>query len=115
MSQRIKSKTRDSALPRKRSTAALSLQSAQHRQQVIPDKRRASNERAMNEEVRAVALGLEPLGRIPRKSDPALRAAINRKMRALARCTDWKTGTDYGACKDVRCEYCTINFDKAHE
>jgi hypothetical protein len=46
MSQRIKIKTRDSALPRKRSTAALSLQSPRHRQQVIPDKRRAAHARA---------------------------------------------------------------------
>lgn len=61
MSRRIKPKTRDSALPRKRSAAALALQSPLHRQRVIPDKRRASNERAMNEETRAVALGLEPL------------------------------------------------------
>lgn len=61
MSRRIKSKTRESALPRRRSAAALSLQSPRHRQRVIPDKRRAANERAMNEETRAVALGLEPL------------------------------------------------------
>lgn len=46
MSQRIKGRPRDSTLPRKRSAAALSLQSPRHRQQVIPDKRRAANERA---------------------------------------------------------------------
>ena len=73
MSRRIKSKTRDSALPRKRSAAALSLQSARHRQRVIPDKRAALNERTMNEETRAVALGLEPLGHFPGKFYPSLR------------------------------------------
>lgn len=73
MSKRIKSKTRESALPRRRSAAALSLQSPLHRQRVIPDKRRAANERAANEETRAVALGLEPLGRIPHKFYPNLR------------------------------------------
>ena len=45
MSKRIKSKTRESALPRRRSAAALSLQSPRHRQRVIPDKRRAANKR----------------------------------------------------------------------
>jgi hypothetical protein len=34
-----KPKTRKTALPRKRSAAALSLQSPRHRQRVIPDKR----------------------------------------------------------------------------
>jgi hypothetical protein len=58
---KVKRKTREATLPRKRSAAALALQSPLHRQRVIPDKRRAASERAMNEEVRAVALGLEPL------------------------------------------------------
>ena len=62
---KVKPKTRLDALPRKRSAAALSLQSPRHRQRVIPDKRRAASERAANEETRAVALGLEPLGRGP--------------------------------------------------
>lgn len=59
---KVKHKTRERTLPRRRSAPALALQSPRHRQQVIPDKRRAANERAMNEETRAVALGLEPLG-----------------------------------------------------
>jgi hypothetical protein len=58
---KVKHKTRDSALPRRRSADARALQSPRHRQQVIPDKRWAANERAANEETRAVALGLEPL------------------------------------------------------
>ena len=52
MSQRIKSKTRDSALPRRRSAPALALQSPRHRQRVIPDKRRASNERELRTHIR---------------------------------------------------------------
>jgi hypothetical protein len=39
--RKSKPKTRDSALPRKRSAPALALQSARHRQRVIPDKRAA--------------------------------------------------------------------------
>jgi hypothetical protein len=101
-----KSKTRNSALPRKRSTAALSLQSARHRQRVIPDKRATSNERAMNEEVRAVAYRT-----LLHWSDLDILHA-ERALMDSARCTDWKTGTDHGACKDVRCEHCTINFDE---
>jgi len=73
---------RDSALPRRRSAPALALQSPRHRQQVISDKRRRAiarrtreeidhgivpvsneaSERRMNEETRATALGLDPLG-----------------------------------------------------
>ena len=88
---KVKRKTRNSALPRKRSAAALSLQSAHHRQRVIPDKRRAANERAANEETRAVALGIKPLGRGPARHftraqcdeflDKDLRAAGHRIMR----------------------------------
>ena len=59
--KRGKPNPRKTTLPRKRSTAALALRSPRHRQRVIPDKRAAANERAANEETRAVALGLEPL------------------------------------------------------
>jgi hypothetical protein len=61
----VKRKTRDSALPRRRSAPALALERPEHRPRTIPDKRRATNERAANEETRAVALGLEPLRRGP--------------------------------------------------
>ena len=62
----VKRKTRKTSLPRTRSPGALALQKPQHRQRVIPDKRRAANARRMNEETRAVALGLEPIRRTHR-------------------------------------------------
>ena len=50
---KVKPKTRLDALPRKRSAAALSLQSPRHRQRVIPDKRRAKLDHELKETARS--------------------------------------------------------------
>lgn len=54
-----KPKTRESALPRRRSAAALSLQSPRHRQRVIPDKRaKLRNTGAPGEEMTEQLIGV---------------------------------------------------------
>lgn len=88
---KVKRKTELDALPRRRSGAARALKDPQVRrrvhERVIPDKRRVENERRVKEEMRATALGLEPLNVSKRSRDiieetgrkfgPAMRALAN--------------------------------------
>ncbi len=66
-----KSKTRVAPLPRKRSADALSLQSARHRQRVIPNKKRAARE-PTQEELRAIWENREIAGALIRAVESGL-------------------------------------------
>jgi hypothetical protein len=63
---KVKPKTREKALPRKRSAAALALQSPTHRHRVIPDERRKVSEREAKKEIDGA---LCPICRRPKRAN----------------------------------------------
>jgi hypothetical protein len=93
------------ALPRKRSAAALSLQSARHRHRVIPDKRAAENERIHKETARRFGPALRAL------SDGNDHNATGVWWADFAQCYEWETKVVHGLCRNVRCEHCPLFGD----